>query len=79
MVTTTEVRTRLDPQEKNLTEQLLMRGQSRQIVKIEVQVTVRGFEEEQAVDGLEEEEEGRIVFATGATGGGSFIPCQVER
>ena len=61
-----------------------MRGQSCQmgvikIVKIEVQVTVRDFEEEQAVDGLEEEEEGRIVFATGATGGGSFNPCQVER
>ena len=60
-----------------------MRGQSSQmgvikIVKIEVQVTVRDFEEEQAVDGLEEEE-GRIVFATGATGGGSLNPCQVER
>ena len=46
---------------------------------IGLQVVARDFEEEQAVDGLEEEEEGRIVFATGATGGGSFIPCQVER
>ena len=41
---------------------------------IGLQVVARDFEEEQAVDGLgEEEEEERKVSATAVTGGASFI------
>lgn len=40
---------------------------------IGLQVVARDFEEEQAVDGLGEEEEERKVSATAVTGGASFI------
>ena len=49
-------------------------------VKIGLQVIVKDSEVEQAVDGLEEEEEeGRKVCATAVTGGAPFILCQVGR
>ena len=40
---------------------------------IGLQVVARDFEEEQAVDGLGEEEEERKVSATAVTGGAPFI------
>ena len=45
---------------------------------IGLQVVARDFEEEQAVDGLGEEEEERKVSATAVTGGASLFSIRVE-